>query len=177
MYVFIIPEGLSEIDNKIEPSFVYKSVLNFALENYLNNKIFLMPANKFNYEVSEQKAAYDYLLKFGKQSFFFNPRNNGYICTVKNIYLTKAYLQDNEKMIDEASIIICGKYHLLRVWLVCKLLGFPAKNIIPVNYSIVNEKIVSRLWYYKNPYIHVFYETFAIFQSLYKILYLKIRGI
>lgn len=176
MCVFVIPEGLSEVENKPEPSFVYRSLLNYALKNFPNKTIFLMPANKFNFQMSEQKAGYEYLKKFGKNSTYINPKNTGYICTVQNISLTIACFHESDRKIAETSVILCGKYHLVRVWLICKLLNFPAAKIIPVSYRIVNEKIVARLWFYKHPFIHVTYEAFAILQSLCVVVLLKIRG-
>ena len=96
----VVPDGLAAIgtgEALPEPSFVYKWVLDWIIENIQDkDTVYLAPANKFGGDISEQAAAKNYLhRKIRNKIISFESNQNRYISTFDNAILLKNYLNSN----------------------------------------------------------------------------------
>jgi len=170
MQYVVVPEGLSiDSTNKPIPSFVYRQVIEYLVPILdKNDEIYFAPANSFGLGISEQIAGKKYFKKI------YNKKNNikvftqelalkEYVDTYGNaILLKKQFPQLALEQIDLVSTYI----HSRRAYHCFYSAGFKINNLHSVKYKIIDEKIVSRLWYYQYPKIHKIYEMLALLRDL-----------
>lgn len=173
--IVIVPEGIAadkrgNVQNR--PSFVYKTVLDFAMQQYKNNHIYLAPANSFGADFTEQELAAMYLEENGCRNFTVTPpsNNGGYIDTFGNALLLKEFLLSQSNWPLENVVLVSAQLHAPRARLCFESVGFSIKKLEAVPYEIpADDFIVKRLGYYKCKYIHVVYETLAFVRDFFRI--------
>jgi len=165
-HYIIIPEGLAVAKNgKVLPfpSFVFRQVIDFTI-NLVTEKdsLYIAPANHFGSEISEQEAAFNYFKKKGTKCniIWFKIPSSKYIDTFDNAYYLKSFLK--EKFDCMHFELVCAKLHSYRTEYCFKKLGFKITKVHRVNYSISDELIVKRLFYYKYKTLHTIYEAIAL---------------
>ena len=170
IYYIVIPEGLKADGNNIpipEPSFVFRQVLDYVLDIACDfDSIYLAPANNFGTKKFEQEVAFDYLKQNGINCnvCVFTPFTTKYIDTRSNAYYLKLFLK--EKSNDIPFQLIGEKIHSYRAEYCFKKTGFKIVKIHRVPYSVLNEKIVYRIWHHKYKSVHIVYECFAFVLDL-----------
>lgn len=164
--IVIVPDGLSvnahgETTN--EPSFVYRSVLDWAVDHANGKKIYLAPANRFGGSTFEQDAGSAYLERKLIQSIAIpTPDDTHYVDTHGNALLLKKYLKSHRQWPLGPITLVSGKVHAKRAKLCFEYEGFEIANLVAVRYAIPKrERIVNRLFYYRYPALHRIYETLA----------------
>ena len=162
----VVPDGLAaDGSGKAlpEPSFVYRLVLDWIVENIQDqDTVYLAPANKFGGGVSEQAAAKNYLhQKIRNTIISFESNEKRYIDTRGNAILLKNYLKNHSKWPLEYTTLISYHYHLPRARLVFQQEGFIFKSVAIRPHFFRAERIIPRLWYYQYPSIHKAYEIIA----------------
>lgn len=172
--IIVIPEGLSIIDNETVPSFVYRAVLDYVVQNHRDDMIIVAPANSFGCDKSEQKAAADYLKASGISCTFFEVGDARYFDSLDNIVELKKYCMRNYITLDRDAIIISGMVHRLRISFLCKVLDLKNKTVRGVSCDTKREAIVPRLWYYQFRYLHYLYEIGAL---MYHVPQIMLRGL
>ena len=172
--IVVIPEGLSFVNGVAVPSFVYRAVLDYVVQNHRGDEVLLAPANTFGFDISEQEAAAYYLRAFGISCTAFEVNGTKYLDSLDNIVELRRYCANNQIILGNDAIVICGAMHVFRIRILCLLLGLKTKAIVGVSYDVKREAIVTRLWYYKYQALHLFYEAAA---SMYHIPQFIIRGL
>lgn len=166
--IVVVPDGISITDEGYSPSFVYRAVLDYLMSNFANNTVYLAPANSFGTPFSEQNLANDYISK-NENSFniiWFEKKSEEYIDTYHNALYLREYLEKVNTWPIDPIILLSGRYHSKRASMVFKKVGFNIFETCSIKYKVVpSEKIVRRLFYYKHPMIHRFYELFALFRD------------
>lgn len=166
----IIPAGLtanSKGEAIAKPSFVYRQVLDYAINIVKNNDIlYLAPANSFGSEKREHQAAYDYLIQKKKGIMVISPEVNQlrYIDTWGNALALKQHLGDRYARCKYQ--LICASIHSYRAEFCFKKMGFNIQSVHRVQYQIKSENIVRRLFFYKYKPLHLFYEIIAFIRAL-----------
>jgi len=116
----VVPDGLAKDKygrTLSEPSFVYRQILGYLLK-ILNEDsvVYLAPANKFDGELYEQEAAYNYLKIRTKYHNIYYPvyKEFDYIDTYGNTSLLKRYLIEGNRWPSPAVDLVCAKIHSYR---------------------------------------------------------------
>jgi len=169
MIYVIVPEGLSLDNNNIViPSFVYRAVLNYV-SNVVNNDddVYFAPANDFGYGVSEQTVGARYYksivsIKVKAKVFVKDYQSNKYIGTLGNASLLKKQFPE---IMNKEINLVSAYLHKDRAMYCFQKLGYKINKVHEVRYTIIDENIVSRLWYYKFPFFHKIYERMAIIRD------------
>jgi len=179
MNYLVIPDGIRAGSNGgpiSEPSFVFKQVLDYLIK-VANPKdtIFIAPANNFGGREYEHELAYRYLI----ENINTEPPNiqypvmttssklrlgaHKYIDTAGNALVLRDYLGSS---IHRLSFdLVCSKIHSYRAEYCFKRLNYKINRVHRVDYEILSEKIVTRLWYYKYKPIHIMYEVLAFIRD------------
>ena len=179
MNYLVIPDGIRADSNgepMSEPSFVFKQVLDYLVK-VANPKdtIFIAPANNFGGNEYEHELAYRYLI----ENISTEPPNiqypvmttnsnlrlgaRKYIDTAGNAFFLRDYLGS---AIHRLSFdLVCSKIHSYRAEYCFKKLSYQINRVHRVDYEILSEKIVTRLWYYKYKPIHIMYEVLVFIRD------------
>ncbi len=175
--IVVVPDGISVIDNKIYPSFVYRAVLEKAAEIWKPNQtIYLAPANHFGFEKTEQALGGEFLKKnYPKVDVSVIPTDEiwqkNYVDTYMNAVMTHTFFLDNEIDDEIPIILVVGKIHARRAVLAFEKAFFLIEKVIEVDYPdcAKDEKIVRRLFYYNYRWLHKIYEFLAFWRD--KLIY------
>ena len=165
--VVVVPEGLSQTSsgaNLSEPSFVFRQVLDHVAQLYRGDfAILIAPANRFGGPQTEQEAARLYLEAKGIADITAPPSPSGrYIDTFGNALLLRRWLFDHGKWPIRPITLVVAKVHAARACLCFQRVGFRVAKLDAVPYEIrKNDPIVRRLFYYRHPSLHRFYEMAA----------------
>ena len=165
--IVVVPDGLARHPKTrkplARPSFVYRAVLDHVIMQFSNRRIYLAPANTFGGPISEQQAAADYLLEAGTADLVICPTmSTGYIDTRGNAADLKDFLTEIGAWPLHPVLLITAKRHAPRAALCFRKEGYIIAAVHAVDYTIPRlEEVVSRLWYYKYPRLHLIYEALA----------------
>lgn len=164
----VVPEGLAcDAAGRLlpEPSFAYRSALDWvAARARRGERIFLAPANCFDGPVSEQEAGAAYLRDRHPDAeiIAFESSDARYIDTRGNAVLLREYLQRTRVWPLTTAVLVAYYLHLPRARLIFRQEGFRFDRTIGVGHGARNdERIVSRLWYYRYRIVHACYELLA----------------
>ncbi|MEM9003728.1 MAG: ElyC/SanA/YdcF family protein [Cyanobacteria bacterium P01_F01_bin.86] len=161
----VVPDGISIVDGQVVPSFVYRAVLDEVASKHSGEKIYLAPANDFGTGVKEQEVARDYLsgLNGRLDVICVEADAASYIDTRGNAHYFKRYLiERGVKASNFRIVLIAAKRHLRRAIVCFEKEGFAVEQVHSVEYQVARrERIVSRLFYYKYPFVHSIYEILA----------------
>jgi len=179
MKYIVVPEGLS-INSKQTPipSFIFRQVIEYlSLIIKKNDEIYFAPANSFGLGISEQIAGKNYFQEICEnvneiKIFYASICSKGYIDTLGNATLLKKQFP---KLSSENIDLISANMHSKRAFFCFKSVGFNIRKLHKVQYEIVNEKIVRRLWYYKYPKFHQLYEVMAFIKDFINIKFYSNR--
>ena len=177
MNYIVVPDGVKANNNgelMSEPSFVFKQVLDYVMKIFnTDDNVFLAPANNFRGEKYEQEIAYDYLL----ESWLLNNKgkelinvqypiikNIRYIDTYGNALYLKEFL--GSKINQLSFDLVCSKIHSYRAEYCFKKLGYRINRVHRVEYEILSDNVVKRLWYYKYRPVHFIYEILAYIKDI-----------
>lgn len=163
----VVPDGLAAADGKTlpEPSFVYRAVLDAALARPPEDVILLAPANSFGGPLTEEEAAERYLRAHGRTGAILRPPpvRGGYIDTRGNARHLREWLQAQAAWPLPVATLLVAARHARRARLCFGREGFRFQAVEAVPYAIAKgESVVPRLWYYRWPLIHAFYECLAL---------------
>ena len=163
----VLPDGLSWVENKILPSHVYRGTL-IGVTKYAtpSDLILLAPANHFGFEIYEQDAAESYLKDCNAALNVVNipTLEQGYIDTLSNARLLRAYMRENFKNVSLSITLICYKLHARRARSAFESQGFKIVELVETQAEKLgeSEKLPLRLFYYRYPFLHKIYEYFAL---------------
>lgn len=174
--IVVVPDGL-EADSKgrplPKPSFVFEAVLNKVIASYSQNSIFIAPANTFGGRVTEHEAAYVYLIERGCKNVFFPALSRDtYIDTMGNAILLRDYIKKEQIWPLPPVTLVVSKFHASRAAMCFKNADFIIKDVDEVDYSYGSiSPIVSRLFYYRYPWLHRLYEILAYMRDWLRIFF------
>lgn len=165
--VIVVPDGLSAAGRPLraipEPSFVYRAALDHVRSSYAGAVVYLAPANRFGGSTTEQEAAARYLRARGVGQIVCpdSPRD-GYIDTRGNARVLREFLEQRGDWPLDPVVLVAAKRHARRAKLCFRKEGYRLRDIQSVAYQVpTNERLVSRLWYYRYPLCHEIYESLA----------------
>ena len=170
--IIVVPEGLVTVNDepyRVEPSFVFRAVLDFIVDYYPNDRIILSPANHFGTGKTEQQVASEYLRSRGVTNLIVaSSYGNKYIDTRGNAYQLKQYLMAEGIWPLYNNILVCAYKHMRRAKMCFLKEGFTFLDYKLIKYKIpTSENIVPRLWYYQYPLIHSVYELIAYMRDIF----------
>jgi hypothetical protein len=169
----VVPDGLAASADGTalpEPSFLYRQVLDHVAGWSLKGwEILLAPGNRFGGATLEQEAACRYLRQRAPDARVRFPRcaDATYVDTYANAAVLRAYLQQRGRWPAGPVDLVCARRHSVRAELCFRRLGYRIRRVHRVACRIPSgARIVSRLWYYKHPFVHAAYELLAILREL-----------
>ena len=167
--LIIVPDGLAstpEGRTLPEPSWVYRCVLDWLIENSRPDDVLhLAPANAFGGPLREEEAARDYLIRQLDNEIVVpdNDRSpSSYVDTRGNATILRDYLKELGRWPLNSAVLVSYHLHLPRALTVFSQEGFkPLESVSVKPKSFGDSPVVSRLWYYNYPFIHHCYELLA----------------
>jgi hypothetical protein len=164
--VIIVPDGLAYDPARgcalPQVSFVYRAVLDWVQRELMGRTLYLAPANHFGADCNEQAAAAAWLHAYQGQVITAPSRGECYIDTRGNAAQLRSYLIEQGLWPLAPAILVCAARHRARAALCFAKEGFALSATVGVTYTIpADEFIVPRLWYYRYPCCHAFYEAAA----------------
>jgi hypothetical protein len=141
-------------------------VLDYVLSiSSTDDTIYLAPANMCGDQKSEHELAYEYITERRDLNVCYpDVTYEKYIDTYGNAKYLKDFLV--EKISHMTFDLVCAYIHSYRAEYCFKKEGFSLRHIHRVYYSVYNEKIVSRWWYYRYKPIHYVYELLVFLRDL-----------
>jgi hypothetical protein len=169
--VIVVPDGLSRDPRTRQPlaapSFVFRAVLDHAARRYREHRIFVAPANRFGAPASEQEVACRWLAERGCRHVSTVPyREGGYIDTWGNAVLLRDWLAARAAWPLGACILVVAFRHARRAELCFRRNGYDIAAVDRVAYALDEAPpVVSRLFYYRIPWLHRCYEATALIRD------------
>ena len=165
----VVPESLAadEAGKSIDrPSFAYRQVLEYVLKVAgSNDLVYLAPANTFGGSVTEEQAAYKYLIHHQARFKVMCPGINlppisdrpSYVDTWNNAILLRGVINSPGM-----------EYELVTTWLHARRArwcftraGFDLTRVHAIRIAIESERIVLRTFYYRYLPLYYLYEALA----------------
>jgi hypothetical protein len=178
MNYIVIPEGIAGDERGRPlpaPSFVYRQVLDYVLERYVDGDvIYLAPANTYDGK-TEHELACQYLKAKNGGCPVRYPATvyERYVDTRDNARHLQAFLGEAYRQIP--FVLVCASLHSYRAAYCFKNEGFQINGVRRVAYTISGETIARRWWYYRYRSLHVLYEGLAFCRDLVKGTFLRRR--
>jgi hypothetical protein len=166
----VVPESLSADEEGHptgKPSFAYCQVLDYVVRTVAaDDRVFLAPANSFGGSITEERAAYLYLVERQPQFELICPGINlpshtqqvGYVDTWGNAALLRSVL-DIRGMSFE---LITTHVHAPRAQWCFRNAGYSLSRVHRVRYAIDSGRVTRRNFYYRYPLLHRAYEALAL---------------
>lgn len=172
----VVPDGLEPIPEPALPlpAAPYRRSLEYALSRATAAKgvIYLAPANRFGYQITEQEAARKYLIDndFSESSIICCPSiGDYYLDTRENAFRLRGYLEGTGQWPLGDVCLVATAIHSKRAnfWFVEA--GFSVVEMVGIGYVPArNDLFVPRLWYYKFPLVHRTYEKLALWRDTFR---------
>jgi uncharacterized SAM-binding protein YcdF (DUF218 family) len=169
----VVPESLSADEKGRplgEPSFAYRQVLEYAARTAtVEDRVYLAPANSFGGPVTEERAAYQYLVALQPQFELYCPGFNlpalaqtaNYVDTWGNAYLLRSVLDIRGKTFE----LITTHLHAPRARWCFEKAGYVLTRVHRVQYEVEAGHVTRRNFYYRYPLIHRAYESAAFLRD------------
>jgi uncharacterized SAM-binding protein YcdF (DUF218 family) len=168
--VVVVPEGLAFDEGQgkalYAPSFVGEAVLRHVLAHYLGRMIFIAPANNFGEPFTEHEVMADWLKARGCPNVQTPPvMFSRYIDTWGNAVELRAWLDRRAQWPLGPIVLVAAFRHARRIHFCFRRNGYEIDRIDAVSYTVREEPIVPRLFYYRWPLLHEAYEVAALLRD------------
>jgi uncharacterized SAM-binding protein YcdF (DUF218 family) len=164
--VIVVPDGLGRDPltrrTLAEPSFVFRAVLEHVVRHYREHRILVAPANRFGGPAAEHEVACAWLTARGCRDVATVPYRDGpYVDTWGNAVLLRQWLAAQAAWPPGACTLVVAFRHARRAELCFRRNGYDISAVDRVLYEVDDSPVVSRLFYYRIPWLHRCYEAAA----------------
>jgi hypothetical protein len=169
MDYIVVPDGIAADDcgqPLSKPSFVYRQVLDFVTGLCgCTDTIYLAPANTCGDQKIEHEAGRAYLAQQSSARVVCPAvAFKEYIDTFGNAKHLRQYLSQQIRGMEFD--LVCAYIHSYRAEYCFKKAGFAIRNVHRVYYTVTDENIYKRWWYYRHKKIHCLYELAAFIRDV-----------
>jgi hypothetical protein len=164
--VVVVPDGLSR-DRltslpRAEPSFAFRAVLEHVATHYRDRRILVAPGNRFGAPATEHEMAVAWLVDHGCHNVrTVGPLGAGYVDTWGNAVFLREWLSAAGSWPLGGCVLVVAFRHARRAELCFRRNGYDIVTVDRVRYDVDDSPIVSRLFYYRIPWLHHCYEAAA----------------